>query len=138
MHCRNCGKEIDSKAVVCVHCGVPPRAEKRFCNNCGVSTNSNQTICISCGVNLANPGKKSKSSVLLLGLLFGTVGAHKFYMGSWGWGIIYVILALTVFLIWIPIFISIIEVIRIIIMSDDEFQQKAREFEDKGPFAFFW
>lgn len=23
MYCRNCGKEIDDKAVICVHCGVP-------------------------------------------------------------------------------------------------------------------
>jgi len=23
MYCRNCGKEIDDKAVICVYCGVP-------------------------------------------------------------------------------------------------------------------
>ena len=23
MYCRNCGREIDDKAVICVHCGVP-------------------------------------------------------------------------------------------------------------------
>ena len=23
MYCTNCGKEIDDKAVICVHCGVP-------------------------------------------------------------------------------------------------------------------
>jgi len=22
MYCKNCGKEIDDKAIVCVHCGV--------------------------------------------------------------------------------------------------------------------
>lgn len=138
MHCRNCGKEIDNKAVVCVHCGVPPKAEKKFCNNCGVSTNANQAICTSCGVSLAGSGKKSKSTALLLSLFFGTVGAHKFYMGSWGWGIVYVVLTLTIFLIWIPLVLSVIEDVRLIMMSDDEFQRKASEFEGKGPFAFFW
>jgi len=23
MYCNNCGKEIDDKAVICIHCGVP-------------------------------------------------------------------------------------------------------------------
>ncbi len=23
MFCKNCGKEIDDKATVCIHCGVP-------------------------------------------------------------------------------------------------------------------
>lgn len=23
MFCRNCGHELDDKAVICVHCGVP-------------------------------------------------------------------------------------------------------------------
>lgn len=23
MYCKNCGKEIDNKAEICVHCGVP-------------------------------------------------------------------------------------------------------------------
>lgn len=138
MHCRNCGKEIDGKAVVCIHCGVPPKAEMKFCNNCGVSTNSNQAICTSCGVSLIRSGKKSKSTTLLLSLFFGTVGAHKFYMGSWGWGIIYVILTLTVVLFWIPLILSLIEDVRLILMSDVEFQQKADEFQGRGPFAFFW
>lgn len=26
MFCNNCGKEIDDKAVVCVHCGVPTKS----------------------------------------------------------------------------------------------------------------
>ncbi|MGL4849047.1 MAG: zinc-ribbon domain-containing protein [Clostridium sp.] len=27
MYCKNCGKEIDDKAVVCIHCGVPTKIE---------------------------------------------------------------------------------------------------------------
>ena len=53
MYCRNCGKQIENKAVVCVHCGVPPMSEKKFCNNCGADTQPNQTTCTSCGVALS-------------------------------------------------------------------------------------
>jgi len=28
MFCKNCGKEIDDKAAVCVYCGVPTKAER--------------------------------------------------------------------------------------------------------------
>jgi uncharacterized membrane protein YvbJ len=31
MFCKNCGKQIDDKAVICVHCGVPPKSEKKYC-----------------------------------------------------------------------------------------------------------
>ncbi|NCC61574.1 MAG: NINE protein [Verrucomicrobiae bacterium] len=82
MYCRNCGKQIDEKAVVCVHCGVPPKLEKNFCNNCGTATKPNQTLCTSCGVALAgSKGEKSKIVAGLFALLLGTFGAHKFYLG---------------------------------------------------------
>ena len=34
MYCKNCGKEIDDKAVICVHCGVPVTSEAS--NNSGL------------------------------------------------------------------------------------------------------
>ncbi len=33
--CRNCGKEIDDKAVVCVHCGVEQETKKEVTDNGG-------------------------------------------------------------------------------------------------------
>jgi hypothetical protein len=59
-------------------------------------------------------------------------------MGSWGWGIIYLVLLLTFFLAWIPWIATLVELIRAIRMSDDEFAIKAAAFKDKGPFGFFW
>ena len=139
MHCRNCGNQIDEKAVVCVHCGVPPRLEKNFCHNCGVATTTNQAICVSCGVPLGKgASQKSKPTATLLSMFLGIFGAQKFYMGSWGWGIIYLILCLTFFLSWIPGIAALVETIRIILMTDDEFAVKAEAFKDKGPFGFFW
>lgn len=39
MYCGNCGKEIDDKAVVCPHCGVPVKAaeEKKKVNALGIA-----------------------------------------------------------------------------------------------------
>lgn len=139
MYCRNCSKQVDEKAAICIGCGVPPRSEKKFCHNCGTATDSIQAVCISCGVALARaPGQKSKSTATLLGMFLGGAGAQKFYMGSWGWGIIYLILCLTFFLAWIPWILAIVENVRIILMTDDEFAVKALAFDDKGPFGFFW
>ena len=135
MHCRNCGKQIDDRAAVCIGCGVSPRAERKFCHNCGTPTEANQAICLSCGVALARAtGQKSKSKATLLSIFLGGVGGHKFYMGSWGWGIVYLVTCW----LWIPTIIAIVESIRYILMSDDEFAMKAATFQDKGPFGFFW
>jgi TM2 domain-containing membrane protein YozV/RNA polymerase subunit RPABC4/transcription elongation factor Spt4 len=140
MHCRNCGKQIDDKAAVCIHCGVPPKASTAFCFNCGNTTTPKQALCLNCGVTLATrgTGQKSKSTATLLAMFLGTIGVHKFYMGSWGWGIIYVVLCLTFFLSWIPLITSLVETIKVILMTDDEFAIKALAFKNEGPFGFFW
>ena len=53
MYCRNCGKEVNDKAVACPACGVPPLCERKFCQSCGTTTQTNQAICVKCGVSLA-------------------------------------------------------------------------------------
>ncbi len=56
MYCRNCGNEVNEKAVGCPKCGFNPRTEKNYCSGCGVETNPNQVMCISCGVSLTQSG----------------------------------------------------------------------------------
>jgi TM2 domain-containing membrane protein YozV/RNA polymerase subunit RPABC4/transcription elongation factor Spt4 len=140
MHCRNCGKQIDDKAAVCIHCGVPPKASTQFCFNCGNATTSDQAICMSCGVALATrgTGQKTKSTALVLALLIGVFGAHKFYMGSWGWGIVHLVLCATVALFPVAVLITLVDMVRMILMTDEEFRIKASAFEAKGPFGYFW
>lgn len=53
MYCRNCGKELEEKAIACVGCGVPPLMENKHCHNCGTSTQLNQVMCIKCGASFA-------------------------------------------------------------------------------------
>jgi TM2 domain-containing membrane protein YozV len=48
---------------------------------------------------------RNPSTALILTVLFGGLGAHRFYLREWGWGIAYVLFFWT----YIPSIISIIE-----------------------------
>lgn len=80
--------------------------------------------------------QKKKSTLTLLTLFLGTFGAHKFYMGSWGWGIVYIV-GLFFFISFIP---AIVELIRYILMTDEEFYEKVEKYQSGNPgaFSFFW
>lgn len=89
MYCRNCGKAIDDKAVVCVACGVPPAKEKKYCQHCGAPTDVNAEICVKCGVKLASSGEgKDWLLTLLLSVFVGGFGVDRFYTGYIGLGIL--------------------------------------------------
>lgn len=81
-------------------------------------------------------GNKSKAAATLLGVFLGGFGAHKFYMGSWGWGIVYLLTCWT----YIPFIAALVEWVRYVLMSDDEFYGKVAGFQSRnpGPFGFFW
>lgn len=91
MFCKNCGKEIDNNAAVCVHCGVAVGNGVNFCPNCGAQTAPGAAVCTQCGVALAQPipagEQKSKLTAGLLGILLGGLGIHNFYLGYTGKGI---------------------------------------------------
>lgn len=73
---------------------------------------------------------KTKTTTTLLALFLGGIGAHKFYLGLWGWGVLYLIFCWT----YIPLLISIIETIMLIMQTDEEFQRKYESID--GPFGF--
>lgn len=86
MYCRTCGSEVSDKAIMCVTCGVPPKAGDKYCYNCRAETMPNATICVKCGVSLGNntvPDADAKDWVttLLLCVFLGTLGIHRFYTG---------------------------------------------------------
>ena len=68
MFCKNCGKEIDDKAIVCIHCGCAT-------GSIGVS--------------------KEWLITLLLALFLGAFGVHRFYNKHMLTGAIMLILSLT-------------------------------------------
>ena len=67
---------------------------------------------------------KSKVVAGLLGILLGGIGAHKFYLGRWGKGLIYLLFSWT----YIPFIIGFFEGVSYLLSSEDNFARK----HDKG------
>lgn len=78
--------------------------------------------------------EKSKATTTLLSLFLGAFGAHKFYYGAWGWGIVYLVLFWT----WIPALVALVESIRYILLTDNEFSEKSKKAQKEGVFAVIW
>lgn len=48
-YCTNCGQPMDSKASICVQCGVAKYKTKKFCSHCGTPISEDQAVCLNCG-----------------------------------------------------------------------------------------
>lgn len=132
--CTNCGNHVVTNAIACTSCGAAPRTHKKHCYACGTPLNPTQVVCLSCGSTLvgsAPVGSKSKVSAGWLALLLGGLGIHKFYLGSWGWGIVYVLCIGT----FIPSIVSLIEGVCFFTMTDDGFNAKYN-IEASRPFKW--
>ncbi len=105
--CRACGKSIHETAFMCPHCGA-----------------SQQPVHVDEG--------KSRVTAGVLALLLGGLGIHKFYLGAWGWGIVYIVFCWT----FVPGIVALVEGIRYLVLSDADFRRKAAQMS--GPFAFLW
>lgn len=134
--CTNCGDPVAPKAIACTHCGVPPTIEKHFCHHCGADTHSKQVVCVKCGSAISNTsasvsGEKNKVVAGVLALCLGGLGAHKFYHGSWGWGIIYLVFVLT----FIPAIVSCVEAIVLLCMNASAYDAK---YNQQAAHPFKW
>ena len=65
-------------------------------------------------VRIAN---RNKWIAALLAFMFGWMGAHKFYLGQTGMGIVYLLTCWTA----IPLFISLVETFMLVVASEREF-----------------
>ncbi len=147
MFCSNCGNQVAEKAIACPKCGCPPRKEKNFCYNCGTQINAQQIMCVKCGVSLSKSSSGSSSKedekkriiMGIIAILVGSLGVHKFCHGSWGWGIVYILLSLIGCILILPLLVtcilSIVEGVRYLLMDDEEYNQK---YIESPPSAFKW
>lgn len=91
--CKHCGAKIPVAAVICTHCGCQVEEVKHteqpniVINNANTNVNSNTNN----NVNAAMFGVRAKNKWVsfVLCLLLGYLGAHKFYEGKIGMGILY-------------------------------------------------
>ena len=93
--CKECGQKIAKKAVICPHCGcqieemksesaAPQIVINNSNQNQNTNNNTNVNTAIPIGARLRN-----KWVALALCIFVGYFGAHKFYEGRIGSGIIY-------------------------------------------------
>ena len=105
----------------------PTTTSVKFCHACGRSIDARAEICPLCGVRQpmtyapplgsASRSGRSRTAAALLALLLGGIGAHKFYRGKAGQGILYLIFCWT----FIPSVIGFIEGIIYLTKSDQAF-----------------
>ena len=96
---------------------------------------------------------KRKPVLTLLALFLGIFGAHRFYMGAWGWGLMqslgFLLLSAILGALLPPLagllYLAVgvftwVEVIRYIWMTDAVFDAKLQAYQagQPGPFSFFW
>lgn len=90
-----------------------------FCFACGTPTDARADVCPTCGVrqNRHSAGTKDRVTAAFLALFLGGLGAHHFYLGNVGIGIVYLLFCWTL----IPAFVAFIEAISYVCMSDAAF-----------------
>ena len=111
------------------------KPDEKFCHECGEIIRAKAEICPKCGCRqlgessymppdfdrgVYRGASKSRTTAAVLAILFGGIGAHKFYLGKPLYGFIYLLFVLT----FIPAFLGLIEGIRYVMMSDAEFQDR--------------
>ena len=147
--CTNCGAPISPAAVACMKCGAQPVGHRKFCRGCGSPLNPEQIVCIRCGTGVnsikgnSRPGSpasgspKSRTTAGILGILLGAFGVHKFYLGSWGWGLVYIgagLITCGTLTIAAEI-LGIVEGIMYLMMSEEDFAAKYSS-ETASPFRW--
>ena len=94
--CKHCGAKIPEAAVICTHCGCQVEDMKKgneqpsiVINNANNNANTNTNA----NVNPAMFGVRVKNKwvAFLLCFFLGYIGAHKFYEGKAGMGILYLL-----------------------------------------------
>lgn len=97
-------------------------SDEHYCSSCGAVIKKEAEICPKCGVRQKKElSKDSKSKVVagILALLLGGLGAHKFYLGHVGLGILYLCFCWT----FIPAIVSLVEGIIYLTKSDEDFHR---------------
>lgn len=96
--CKHCGKKIAKEAVVCPLCGcqveeLKGRTDMPPINITNTNTNTNTNVNRNVNTNVVGVigRRRDKWVAFLLCLFLGFFGAHKFYEGKIGMGVLYLL-----------------------------------------------
>ncbi len=115
MKCEYCDNEVQTGSARCNSCGAAVKAQPQAAmmppqQNYG-SVNSGSPIIT---------GTKNKVIAGLLGIFLGAIGAHKFYLGKWVQGLVYLLFCWA----YIPAFIGFCEGVVYLCTGDEKFALK--------------
>lgn len=130
VECPFCQAEIGADARKCRHCG---EWVARSCERCGTPVRGEwaaRGLCAECQrrqhpvaqphVPLAVPSGKSRGLAACLAFFTGGIGLHRFYLGNWMAGLVYLVFCWTL----IPTLAGWFEAIKYALMDDVEFQAR--------------
>lgn len=85
MRCYHCGQEVNITDVFCKYCGVRLNELIYYCTNCGKEISAIDGTCLHCGYQNKDQRQrytvKSRIVAGMLGIFFGGLGIHNFYLG---------------------------------------------------------
>ena len=99
-----------------------PGPGEQYCPNCGAVIGTDGAFCPECGARKESTpsGSKDRVTAGVLAILLGGLGAHRFYLGDVGLGLLY----LCFFWTAIPALVGLIEGILYLTKTDAEFHQQ--------------
>ncbi len=130
VECPFCAEQISARAKKCRFCGETVdvamrkaeealRASERASGPVYMNAAATAAVAVAPAMAYARP-PKSRVTAIVLALLLGGIGIHKFYLGQPGWGIIYMLFCWT----FIPALIAFIEAIYYLCLSEPAFHIK--------------
>lgn len=98
---------------------------EKYCFECAAVISARAEICPRCGVRQPGMGGfagagRNRVTAGLLAILLGSLGAHKFYLGRTGWGILYLLFCFT----FLPGILGLIEGVQYLAMTDEGFHAR--------------
>jgi TM2 domain-containing membrane protein YozV len=64
-------------------------------------------------------GHRNKWAAVVLAVLLGGIGVHRFYLGQLGWGLLYLLFSWT----FVPLLLSLIEAVGLVLTPRGKFDQ---------------
>ncbi len=128
-YCSHCGGENNPDAKFCALCGAdmkvaaqPEYQEPQYQQNTHTQPEYQQAqpAYSNQGGQVNDPNRKDRVAAAIFGIVLGSFGVHKFYLGNIGMGILY----LCFFWTGIPAIIGFIEGIIYLTENDEEFHER--------------
>jgi TM2 domain-containing membrane protein YozV len=104
-------------------------AGQKYCTACAAVLDQRAELCPSCGVRqlaahsaglVTTASGRSRIAAALFAFFLGGFGAHKFYLGQTGMGVVYLLFCWT----FIPAIVAFIEGIILLTQTDQQFAAK--------------